>query len=127
MAIQVLSVLRRLSFGRLKDCGNTSAFGSEATKLWTTERLQQYVWFHICYYFGPRGYFLSLYTGVCVWRVKFKPQNMDSLKIFHPKILESCISPTQKYGSKLCFRHKFDGKRLFLMYYRIEWRKYDSY
>ena len=27
----------------------------------------------------PGGYFLYLYTGVCVWRVKFKPQNMDSL------------------------------------------------
>ena len=38
---------------------------------------------------------------------------MDSLKILQTKILGSCISPTQKYGRKLCFSHKFDGKRLF--------------
>ena len=45
-----------------------------------------------------RGYFVYLYTGVCIWRAKFKPKNMDSPKILHPKILGSCVSPTQKYG-----------------------------
>ena len=33
----------------------------------------------------PRGYFLYLYTGVCAWRVKFKPKNMDSSENFAPK------------------------------------------
>ena len=47
-------------------------------------------------------------------------KNMDSLKIFHSNKLGSCIFPTQKYGCKLCFSHKFDGKGLFLRYYRIE-------
>ena len=38
-----------------------------------------------------------LYTGVCVWRVKFKPKNMGSLEILLPKILEYCIFLTPKY------------------------------
>ena len=54
---------------------------------------------------------------------KIQTKNTDSLKILHPKILGSCISPNQKYGLKLCFSHKFDGKRLFLRCYRIESRK----
>ena len=34
---------------------------------------------------APGGYFVYSCTGVCVWRVKFKPKNMDSLKILHQK------------------------------------------
>ena len=37
----------------------------------------------------------------CVWRVQFRSKNIVSLKILHPKILVSCISPTQKYGWQL--------------------------
>ena len=48
---------------------------------------------------------------------------MDSLKLLHPKTLRSCISPTQKYGRNFYFGHKFDGKELFLRYYRTEPRK----
>ena len=40
---------------------------------------------------------IFVYGGVRM-EGKFKPKNMDSLKILHPKILGSCISPTQKYG-----------------------------
>ena len=50
----------------------------------------------------PGGYLLYLYTGVCVWRVKYKPRNMDSLKILHPKILGSYISLTQKNMGENC-------------------------
>ena len=35
--------------------GNTSAYESAATTFWTPERLQQYVWFNLCYHFGRRG------------------------------------------------------------------------
>ena len=35
--------------------GNTSAYESSATTFWTPERLQQYVWFNLCYHFGRRG------------------------------------------------------------------------
>ena len=35
--------------------GNTSAYESAATTFWTPERLQQYVWFNLCYHFGSRG------------------------------------------------------------------------
>ena len=65
------------------------------------------------------------YTGMCVWRVEFKPNNMDSMKILHPKIWILHIS-YPKTWVKLCFSHKFDGKRLFLRYYRIESNKNDS-
>ena len=33
----------------------------------------------------PGGYLLYLYMVMCVWRVKFKPKNMDSLKSLHPE------------------------------------------
>ena len=62
---------------------------------------------------------------MCVWRVEFKPNNMDSMKILHPKIWILHIS-YPKTWVKLCFSHKFDGKRLFLRYYRIESSKNDS-
>ena len=55
----------------------------------------------------------------------FKPKNMDSLKILHPKIWILHIS-YPKILAKLCFSHKFDGKRLFLRYYIIESSKNDS-
>ena len=42
-------------------------------------------------------------------------KNIGILHISYPKI-----------WVKLCFSHKFDGKRLFLRYYRIESRKNDS-
>ena len=74
---------------------------------------------------GVRRYFVYLYTGMCVWRVEFKPKNMDSMKILHPKIWILHIS-YPKTWVKLCFSHKFDGKRLFLRYYRIESSKNDS-
>ena len=35
--------------------GNTSAYESAANTFWTSERLQQYVWFNFCYHFGRRG------------------------------------------------------------------------
>ena len=35
--------------------GNASAYESAATTFWTPERLQQYVWFNLCYHFGRRG------------------------------------------------------------------------
>ena len=35
--------------------GNTSASKSEATTVWRPERLQQYVWFNLCYHFRRRG------------------------------------------------------------------------
>ena len=35
--------------------GNTSAYESAAATFWTSERLQQYVWFNLCYHFGRRG------------------------------------------------------------------------
>ena len=40
----------------------------------------------------PGGYVLYLYTGVCVWRVKFKPKNIGN---FLPKDIhyvgENCV------------------------------------
>ena len=62
---------------------------------------------------------------MCVWRVEFKPKNMDSMKILNPKIWILHIS-YPKTWVKLCFSHKFDGKKLFLRYYRIESSKNDS-
>ena len=44
----------------------------------------------------------------------FAPKNMDL----------ACLLP--KIWVKLCFSHKFDVKRLFLRYYRIESSKNDS-
>ena len=35
--------------------GNASAYESAATTFWTPARLQQYVWFNLCYHFGRRG------------------------------------------------------------------------
>ena len=57
-------------------------------------------WFHpgtICniHVPGGGGVLAVLYTGMCEWTIKFKPKNMDSLKILHPKILGSCVSLTQ--------------------------------
>ena len=57
---------------------------------------------------------------------KIQTQKHGFPENFAPKILGFCISPTQKYGLKLCFSHKFDGKRLFLRHYRIESSKNDS-
>ena len=54
---------------------------------------------------------------MCVWWVKFKLKNMGSLRILYPKIWGSCISPTQNMGDN------FDGKELFLRYYKNEFRK----
>ena len=45
----------------------------------------------------------------------FAPKNIGILHISYPKT-----------WVKLCFSHKFDGKRLFLRYYRIESSKSDS-
>ena len=40
-----------------------------------------------------RGYFLHLCTGLFVWRVKFKPKNMDSPRILYPKIWDPAYLP----------------------------------
>ena len=67
---------------------------------------------------------IFVYGGVRM-EVEFKPKNMNSMKILHPKIWILHIS-YPKTWVKLCFSHKFDGKRLFLRYYRIESSKNDS-
>ena len=50
-----------------------------------------------CYPKGGTCY--TCIKGVCIWKVQFEPKNVDSLKILHPKILRSCISPTKNMGN----------------------------
>ena len=67
---------------------------------------------------------IFVYEGVGM-EGRIQTQEMDSMKILHPKIWILHIS-YPKIRVKLCFSHKFDGKRLFLRYYRIESSKNDS-
>ena len=67
---------------------------------------------------------IFVYRGVRM-EGRIKPKNMDSLKILHPKLWILHIS-YPKIWVKLCFSHKFDGKRLCLRYYIIESSKNDS-
>ena len=57
---------------------------------------------------------------------KLQTQKFGLFENFAPKNIGTLQISYQENKWKLCFRHKLDGKRLILRYYRTESRKHDN-